>query len=240
MSARAFPLSSNHLDTDVYVVRRGGQCPLRQPRVWMWALAFALPAHVVLALALGGVAFQGKELVACPVTHVMRVALVAPEPMPSATPAPERHLVPIAEAARAAVPPREPITERKAVVRDEFAAKPTAQPQATGRQSEMAALAPAAGGAPASFGVNRSPEFLTPPPPPPYPAASRARGEAGVVHILARLVNDGAPVEVKLARSSGFDRLDGAALHAVRDWQFVARGEAWVMVPVRFVLTENN
>ena len=60
---------------------------------------------------------------------------------------------------------------------------------------------------------------------------------------LNSLVNEDGSVErLKLAQSSGYERLDQSALDAVRRWKFVPakQGEraiaAWVMVPVVFNL----
>jgi protein TonB len=79
-------------------------------------------------------------------------------------------------------------------------------------------------------------------PPPAYPPMSRRIGEEGKV-ILRVLVNErGLPDEVQLRTSSGFPRLDTAALETVRQWKFVParRGDtpvsAWVLVPISFSL----
>jgi protein TonB len=51
---------------------------------------------------------------------------------------------------------------------------------------------------------------------------------------------DGAPAEIEVRQSSGFERLDEAALQAVRQWRFVPakRGSqnvaASVIVPIQF------
>ncbi len=79
-------------------------------------------------------------------------------------------------------------------------------------------------------------------PPPVYPALARRLGEQGRV-ILRTLVRvDGTPAEIRISRSSGFSRLDRAALEAVRKWRFIPaqHGDtpvpAWVLVPVSFTL----
>jgi protein TonB len=79
-------------------------------------------------------------------------------------------------------------------------------------------------------------------PSPAYPRASRLAGQQGQV-MLKVLVNDqGLAVSVHVQRSSGFARLDDAALDAVRKWRFVParRGSAaiedWVLVPIAFRL----
>lgn len=79
-------------------------------------------------------------------------------------------------------------------------------------------------------------------PAPTYPRFSRRAGEEGRV-LLKVLVTAGGNAEtVSIAKSSGFKRLDKAAIRAVERWRFVpARkgGEAlsaYVLVPVKFSL----
>ena len=79
-------------------------------------------------------------------------------------------------------------------------------------------------------------------PPPTYPHSARRRRAEGLVLVRARVASGGQVVETQLARSSGAEDLDRAALEAVRSWRFRPgiRGsrsvEAWVRVPVRFRL----
>jgi protein TonB len=79
-------------------------------------------------------------------------------------------------------------------------------------------------------------------PPPAYPVTARRMGQQGKV-ILRVLVNPaGTADKVELRTSSGFDRLDDAALDAVRRWRFVPARQgdqpvtAWVLVPIVFTL----
>ncbi|MES3040933.1 MAG: energy transducer TonB [Pseudomonadota bacterium] len=80
-------------------------------------------------------------------------------------------------------------------------------------------------------------------PSPSYPALSRRNGEAGKVMLRIQVSSDGRPLQVELQRSSGYSRLDDAALAAVRQWRFIPakRGEEnlteWVLVPLVFKLT---
>jgi protein TonB len=77
-------------------------------------------------------------------------------------------------------------------------------------------------------------------PAPNYPSISRRLGEEGLVLLHVQVTEDGTADSVALQTSSGSDRLDQAALEAVKKWQFVPakRGEqsvsASVVVPVRF------
>jgi protein TonB len=81
--------------------------------------------------------------------------------------------------------------------------------------------------------------------PPRYPLLARRNGIEGTVRLKVLVTPDGRPAQVQLEHSSGSTTLDGAALEAVRNWQFVParRGqdpiESWVLVPVVFKL-ENT
>ncbi len=77
---------------------------------------------------------------------------------------------------------------------------------------------------------------------PPYPPSARRLAQEGVALARVYVGEDGRPVEVRLARSSGFAALDEAALGAVRGWRFfpARRGAepvaSWIEVPLRFRL----
>lgn len=79
-------------------------------------------------------------------------------------------------------------------------------------------------------------------PAPGYPPLSRRMGEQGIVMVSAYVTADGRAESVRLKQSSGFNRLDSAALEAVAKWRFAAarQGEqllaSWVQVPINFKL----
>jgi protein TonB len=79
-------------------------------------------------------------------------------------------------------------------------------------------------------------------PVPVYPRESRARRETGTVYLRVLVTPTGAAAQVLVHRSSGHERLDRAALVAVRHWRFVParrNGVAvsdWVVVPIVFTL----
>lgn len=81
-------------------------------------------------------------------------------------------------------------------------------------------------------------------PRPRYPWISRRRGEQGRVVLEVAVAADGRAKEVRVKRSSGFARLDRAALAAVRAWRFspALRGGRAVAgridVPIAFRLTK--
>ena len=67
-------------------------------------------------------------------------------------------------------------------------------------------------------------------------------GEQGKVMLRVMVGTDGLPQQIEIQTSSGFDRLDQAAVAAVRRWKFVPgqrNGVAeamWNIVPINFVL----
>jgi protein TonB len=77
---------------------------------------------------------------------------------------------------------------------------------------------------------------------PVYPNMSRRLRETGTVQMRVRVSADGQPLDVELANSSGYVRLDEAAKAAVKKWRFqpaMRAGkaiEAWVVFPLEFSL----
>lgn len=78
---------------------------------------------------------------------------------------------------------------------------------------------------------------------PTYPSASRRAGEEGTVRLKVLVDEKGRPRDVAVASSSGFARLDQAAMEAVRKWRFEAATDgvnpisAWTQVAITFRLT---
>jgi protein TonB len=78
--------------------------------------------------------------------------------------------------------------------------------------------------------------------PPTYPLLARRRNYQGTVLLEVLVTREGKVGSVRLARSSGFEVLDRAAVKGVRKWLFHPgkRGdevvEMWVKVPIRFQL----
>jgi protein TonB len=79
-------------------------------------------------------------------------------------------------------------------------------------------------------------------PAPHYPRLSQRLGEEGTV-VLRVLINaEGQAEKLDIATSSGYARLDDAALSTVQAWRFVPGTRAgvpeamWFNVPVRFAL----
>lgn len=81
-------------------------------------------------------------------------------------------------------------------------------------------------------------------PRPQYPPMSKRLGETGTVMLKVLVGADGTAKEVLIHKSSGFERLDVAALEAVRKWRFVpgtrlgVPEDMWFNVPVKWVLND--
>jgi len=79
-------------------------------------------------------------------------------------------------------------------------------------------------------------------PAPNYPPMSRRTGEQGQVMLRVLVSVTGEASTVEIEKSSQFERLDQAALEAVKKWRFVPAKKnnqplsAYVLVPVRFSL----
>lgn len=135
--------------------------------------------------------------------------VAAPRPAPASAPAPVRELPPSERAP--VLPPQPPAPAT--------AAAPSAE----------APPAPAVPAAPASTDSSAS-AAVTPPrsdaahlnnPKPVYPAVSRRLKEEGTVVLEVFIQSDGSVGDLRVKRSSGFARLDEAALAAVRRWKYL-------------------
>jgi protein TonB len=130
-------------------------------------------------------------------------------------------------------------------------ATPTIQiAAATPPPVQMASAAPPAPPSPPAQKTPAEPEVIPPSydadylknPLPVYPNMSRRLRETGTVQMRVRVSADGQPLEIQLANSSGYPRLDDAAREAVKKWRFqpaMRAGkpvEAWVLFPLEFSL----
>lgn len=104
------------------------------------------------------------------------------------------------------------------------------------------AAAPVAAPAPPAVQLPSSDADYLKNPPTPYPAISRRLNEQGKTTVRVLIGADGQPQRAEIAKSSGFARLDEAAMSTVLRWRFVPgkRGgvaEAmWFNVPINWVL----
>jgi protein TonB len=109
-------------------------------------------------------------------------------------------------------------------------------------EATTVAAAPAAPPAPARIELPSSDAAYLNNPKPSYPALSRRLGEQGKVVVRVLIGVDGTAQQAEIRNSSGYDRLDQAALATVRSWRYVPgkrNGVAeamWFNVPINYVL----
>ena len=127
---------------------------------------------------------------------------------------------------------------------------PALTPNNSDTQEAAASSAEAAAAPSTASGKTGSPSLVEPSadadylknPPPGYPRISRRNGEQGTVIVRVFISTQGTPEKAEVRTSSGFARLDQAALEAVQRWRFVpgrrnGTPEAmWFNIPVRFIL----
>ncbi|MDM0023019.1 energy transducer TonB [Variovorax saccharolyticus] len=113
----------------------------------------------------------------------------------------------------------------------------------------MLALACALGGCatePAGPGPGATADWApaVPNQPAPYPSESKLNNEQGQVLLQVLTAPDGRPTRVEVKQTSGFQRLDQAAVATVKQWRFKPLGDAaattWREVPITFRLGAQN
>jgi protein TonB len=201
---------------------------------------------VVTILALHAAAAWGLLQVDAVRTAVAEAAplfveLIAPPtaerpPEPPAPPAPPQPKTPaprapaIAAAPRAEAPAAFVVPERP----------PEPAPPALPEPPVVAVAAPAPPAAPRELPASAI-QYLEPPEPA-YPRASRRFGESGLVVVRVFVGSDGLPKQLQVLQSSGFARLDEAALDGVRRARFKPPTEnglpsaGWARIPIPFEL----
>jgi periplasmic protein TonB len=182
------------------------------------------------------------ELIEAP-QPVVAPASPAPQPpqpvarqqptMPSPKPAPRPAPAPVAPATPKPAPPLASAITMPPVT--------TAAPTTATAPLAAEVAAPAAPAPPRIDLPSSSADYLNNPPPP-YPPLSKRMGEQGQVVVRTRIEANGTASQAEIRTSSGFERLDRAALETVKRWRYVpgTRGgvpEAmWFNIPIRFVL----
>ena len=203
-------------------------------------IAMAVVAlHVGLIWALqSGLVLRTAELI-IPV-EVLAQLIEPPAPQPEPAP-------PTLPAPPAAPTPARPLKPAPAVQPKKPAPKPAAPPQARplaiadptpSPNAPAGSLTPAVSADPAP---SSNADYLQNPKPA-YPPLSKRLGEQGKVITRVLIGADGVPQKAEVHQSSGFERLDQAALTTVMKWRYVPgkRGgvaeEMWFNVPINFVL----
>lgn len=203
--------------------------------------------HLAAVWALqSGLLRRAAELV-IPV-QVMAELIEAPQPqIPPAPPSPPRAAPAPAPrpVAPAPAPRPEPVVARSpepSSLAPQVAPEPAAPVAAPAPAVAPAPPAPAAPPAPPAVVLPSTQADYLNNPRPPYPPLSRRLGEQGKVVLRVFIETDGTASRAEVRSSSGFERLDQAALQTVLRWRYVPgkRGgtpEAmWVTVPIQFVL----
>jgi len=156
-----------------------------------------------------------------------------PPPKPVVRPAPPPLVGAVAEPspqAPDAVTAPQPITSSAPVVAEVAQTAPAALP------------APPAPPAPPRVDLPSSSADYLNNPTPPYPPLSKRMGEQGRVVIRARIEVNGSASKAEVRTSSGYERLDQAALQTVKRWRYLPGKRAgvpeamWFNIPINFVL----
>lgn len=221
------------------VPRRAARWP-RRASAW---LAVVLVHGVVVALVLS-ISPQARQVL----DQVIQAGLILPQPLPVAPPEQPKPPAPPSPPKRQRVlPPPRPAPVLAAVPRADAAPASFVAAPAPVEPTPAVAVDPG----PVIAAPAAPPTPLVPPvfnanylenPAPQYPPASRRMGEEGRVTLRVYVSVKGRAERVEIKTSSGFDRLDCAAMYAVQGWRFVParRGDevvaAWVLVPVSFVM----
>ena len=192
-----------------------------------------------------------------PIMPIVVMAQLIDPPAPKAEPAPPAPTAP-------SVPQKKvtPPVQKKSVPKAKAPAPQQVQPLAVAEAAPTAELPIAAVSAAPSAPVESAPSPPTssgPPAPPAvqlpssnadylqnpkpaYPPLSKRLGEQGKVVVRVLIGADGAAQKAEVRQSSGFERLDQAALNTVLKWRYVPgkRGgvaeDMWFNVPINFVL----
>ena len=158
-----------------------------------------------------------------------------PAPQPTPAKAPQAAPTPLALPATQAEP------DNSALSPAPVAVAANASATGTGSASPPPGTAVAASRAPALELPSSDAQYLNNPTPA-YPALSKRLGEQGKVVIRTFIGVDGTPEQAQIKQSSGYDRLDQAALATALKWRYVPGKRAgvaegmWFDVPFNWVL----
>ncbi|MCZ8251793.1 MAG: energy transducer TonB [Hylemonella sp.] len=194
----------------------------------LWALQTGLMRRAVEIIVPGEIL---SEFISPPAPPAPQPQAPAPQPVkqevkPVVKPTPTPPLPAPTPEPAPMVAPAAPVPAQPAIEASTVAAAPAA-PQAP---------------APARIELPSSDAAYLNNPKPSYPALSRRLGEQGKVVVRVLIGVDGTAQQAEIRTSSGYERLDQAALATVRSWRYVpgkrnGTVEAmWFNVPINFVL----
>jgi protein TonB len=256
-------ITTNAQATDAPAEEPAGRCEttgtpsrIQQAHAWLTAAwrggrrpSFSLTTVLGLHVVLLGLLLHYRP-VAIPrlqAAQPMMVAMITP-PAPKPVVAPPSPLEPPPK-----VEPQRPLPKpqpKKVVEKKKPAPKPRAirieeQPEQTPPPVAAAPRAPVGppkeDADPAPVPPRFNADYLNNPAPQ-YPPISRRSGEQGRVFLSVLVSPQGLPEVVQIKRGCGHERLDSAALDAVKKWKFVPAKlgnqtvRAWVIVPIYFSL----
>lgn len=219
-----------------------------------------LAAHVAALWALQAGLLKSAA-VELPKPEPIMVQMIAPEPMPVVAPPPPPAPKP-PPPAPAPKPQPKPLPKPKPAPKPQAIKDPTPAPNAvTGTTETQPPAPPIEAPTPPVPPAPPSPPPAPPAPPaapvvrppdvnaaymsnplPPYPQVSKRMGEMGTSIVRAYIDEEGRVQDIQLKKSSGYDRLDQAALDGIRKWRFkpgTSNGTAqpmWVNVPMKWEL----
>jgi protein TonB len=136
---------------------------------------------------------------------------------------------------------RKPLPEKKRLAK-KAVEKILSPVPAVAQSAPAVASSPAPAPAPVQISAARYDADYLNNPAPTYPSLSRRLGEEGRVILRVQVSAEGKPLRVELKQSSGFERLDNAAIKAAEAWRFVPARQAGipvtsgVEVPLQFSL----
>ena len=206
--------------------------------------------HIGLIWALqSGLLMRTAELLVPAEVLAQLIEPPVPKPEPAPVP-PPRTVIPTPAVQKKTIP--KPAVRPQAQPQPAAIADPAPSPNAPTGNLAPAVLAPpapevTAPSAPAPAATPRvelpssNADYLQNPKPA-YPPLSKRLGEQGKVIVRVLIGADGVPQKAEIRQSSGFDRLDQAALNTALKWRYVPgkRGgvaeDMWFNVPINFVL----
>ncbi len=219
----------------------------RQRLISLPGLLFVLGVHAALFYFL-----WHQRLIPHPEQAMTLFAELITPPAPVTPPKalPEPAPVKLQPARKPVVKPKqEQLAAKSTTPAEKKQAEPAPEPPKPTEQIKEPASAPAASPKPASAApVALSSELAVSCPkltPPEYPAISRRMGEEGKLVLRVELDESGRIDKAKVLNSSGYERLDAAALSAVKSWQCnpsLRDGQpvrAVALQPFNFVLQGN-
>lgn len=230
-------VSRNLLIALAVVALHVGMLWLFQTGLLTRATELLVPAEVLVRLI--------EPAVIAPVAPKVSPALEPPRPVDRPSPAPVAVAKPARPRAEAA-PQIEPLPQAVAEPAPPTQTSPAPNAPtglATPPQSAAIAAAPTAPSPPVQLPSSDA-DYLQNPEPK-YPENSQRLNEQGTSTIRVLIGADGLPQRAEIGKSSGFDRLDRAALATVMRWRFVPGKRngvpeaMWFSVPIVWKLTSQ-